>query len=135
MDPIAFPMGVAAYSYAVFLTSIFSLKIADYFNIVFLVLLYVTFAAINRALVGQAKWRKWQIIIYKIILSVAAGFYIVFGIRYIFPGINWTNGRNEDLDESIKEFIILFIIASADYIVKVYEKVCDLDKTADLVLD
>lgn len=100
-----------------------------------LALTFVFNAATHRILVETARWRKWQIIIYKLVLTVAAGLYIIWGTRYIFPGINWTEGEEPEIDNAIKEFIILYIIGSADFVVKLYEKVCDLDKTADLKYD
>lgn len=92
LDPIAFPMAVSAYAYIIFLTSIFVLSAFDIVNIVLLVILFIVYSAFHRALVMEAIWRKWQIIIYKIMLVIAGGMYIVYGIRYIFPGINWTGG-------------------------------------------
>ena len=50
----------------------------------------------------MAGWRKWQILFYKMGLCGAAGSYIVWGIRYIFPGVNWTGGTDPDLDGAIK---------------------------------
>ena len=40
------------------------------------------------------------------------------GEHYFFRGM---------LDEAIKELMILYIIGSADFVVKLYEKLCDMD--------
>lgn len=69
---------------------------------VLLVLQFTTFAGCHRALVAEAGWRKWQIIFYKFGLCGAAGAYIVWGIRYIFPGVDWTGGTDPEIDGAIK---------------------------------
>ena len=135
LDPITFPMALAAYAYVVFFSSVFILDNLDYVTMTLISLLFVVYAAAFRVICVKLTWRKWQIISMKLVLFVAAGFYVVYGVRYIFPGINWTEGKQEDVDEAVKEFITLYVLGSADYIVKLYEKVCDMDKTADLIVD
>lgn len=132
LDPIALPMAMAVYAYIVFLNSIFYISSMDMVGMGTLTLVFTTYAGCHRALVAEAKWRQWQIIIYKLGLVAATGIYVVWGIRYIFPGISWTNGKDENLDEGIKEFMILYVVASADFLIKLYEALCDLDKTSDL---
>ena len=90
LDPIAFPMGFACYAYITFLANMFQLGVLDIIGMVALVFQFLTYGACHRSMVAEAKWRKWQIILYKLILIVSAFFYIVNGIRYIFPGVQWT---------------------------------------------
>ena len=63
---------------------------------------------------------------------MGACFYVVYGVRYIFPGVKFTGGKDSDFDDKMREFMILFLIGSADFVVMLYEKLCDLDKTAEL---
>ena len=132
LDPIAFSMGLAVYSFVVLLVSVFELSAVDYIVIILLCVKFMTYAACHRSVVAELKWRRWQIYLYKLILFFIACFYVVYGVRFIFPRINWTGGKDEKLDKTIREFIVLYIIGSADFVVLLYEKLCDLDKTADL---
>ena len=71
----------------------------------------------------------------KLVFFVCAGFYVVYGVRYIFPGIDWTEGKDKEIDEAVKEFITLYVLGSADFIVVMYDKMCEMDKTADFIVD
>ena len=61
---------------------------------------------------------------YKISLGLATGVYAIWGVYFIFPGIKWTDGEDPELDEGVKEFIIFYVIASADFLIKMLESAC-----------
>ena len=135
-DPITFPMCLAAYAYVFFLHHFFENDTMDYVAIVLLCLQFLTFGGLNRALVGELKWRQWQTFFYKIILFASASFYVAHGMRYLYPGVDWsTDDDDDDLNDAIKEVMIVYIIGSADFVVKLYEKICDLDKSAEVKLE
>ena len=131
-DPISIPMVLSIYAYCTFIIYIFELGTLDYISIAMMVLLFILYAAFHRIIMTEISWRKWQLIIYKIALGIGIGVYAIWGIYFIFPGIKWTEGKDPDLDESIKEFVIFYVIASAEFFIKLLENVCQIDKTADL---
>lgn len=135
-DPISIPMILSIYAYCMFIVFVFQdLTILDYASMVMMTLLFVFYAAFHRVLITQIMWRKWQLIIYKVSIGIAVGVYAIWGIYFIFPGVEWTNGQDPKLDSSVKEFVIFYVIASAQFLVKILQNICEVDKTADLYLD
>ena len=101
-DPISIPMVLSIYAYSVFLIYTFELTASDYASLVMMVLLFIFFAAYHRVIMTEIHWKKWQLILYKISLGMATGVYAIWGVYFIFPGIQWTNGQDPALDEDIK---------------------------------
>jgi hypothetical protein len=101
-DPISMPMILSLYAYCMFLFSMFELTIMDYFSMMLMIGLFVTFAGFHRVVMTHIFWRKWQLILYKVSLGLAIGVYAIWGVYFIFPGIQWTNGVDPELDGAVK---------------------------------
>ena len=80
-------------------------------------------------------WRKWQLVLYKVSLCISVAIYAIWGLYFIFPGIEWTQGANPGVDQQVKEFIIFYVLASAGFITKLFESVCAVDKAGKLYVD
>ena len=93
-DPIAIPMTLSIYAYCLFFYNAFELNTLEILSMVSMSLLFVLCATFHRIIMLEIRWRKWQLISYKISLGVATGVYCIWGLYFIFPGISWTNGKN-----------------------------------------
>ncbi len=67
----------------------------------------------------------WQRLLYKTAITGAIIFYFYLGVTLEYPGV-------EGIPEDVKNLDIFFVFTTVAFLVKIYEKVCDIDQSTVL---
>jgi hypothetical protein len=81
------------------------------FSICFPVWLFY-FAGYLRVIIAHGAWKKWQIIIYKLVVVCCGLAFFYIGIYYMNGAYKITNGMMPELEEKFKSLVLLYVFGN-----------------------
>ena len=115
--------------YVLFGTGLATYKI---FFLTLMLLDYFFLGGVFRILLASCFWKKWQIICCKVTLMVASLSYFYIAMSLIIVGLPESYGVTPEVTEKLIELSFLYVFGLFSFYYEIFNKLTDLDGTADL---